>query len=525
MNDERAARLLSILDKLRAKYPDSGISGLFEFSGAMSQALAERDHANHGVQKLREAAGRGLIDIGYTGEEEPSYLYRPHADLLLTHTPEERWAAEVEAAERFLTDFKDPVTGRPVPGLTGGLKRMQEVFGEAAFIRGLTDTVGGDSAITHALRKLNTNGMLMGIPPTDPRRGIESYGASSNAFSLGVSPDPNTSPEVFWEDGSLRLSDFSMTDNRPHSTDDLLDTLKKAFAGLDRTKARVITLEFGGYRRYLAKRPDGSILYDPMEWMYFHPDHPDFPLTMKAYVTDPVLEKGYQNEEAVLSWLLDEYLPANPGSRFVSISDLRKMAGPELPPQVDWSQIKAMAADFDAQFQKHPNRTSDFIRAGNRFFSNAEAFELMVQALAEVDKSGAPPQSLKPIPMSGPIVVPNDMGPIKGSVTVRDVLHAATVLAPLLRNTEWKVIPDNAVPAYIQTGAVKVNSAQFLRPQPSAIVHLSPDKHLPLTANEAHSDLTYRYPKNTPIPDQGLGWTLKPAPLQAAVTGASAAGR
>ena len=344
-------------------------------------------------------------------------------------------------------------------------------------------------------------------------------------FPDAVSPDPNTPPEVFWEDGALRLSDLSKTDNRPHSTDDPLDTLKKAFGGLDRKEARVIALEFGSYRRYLAKRPDGSILWDPMEWMYYHPDHPDFPQTMKPYVTDPDLDKGYKNEEAVLNWLLNEYLPANPGSRFVSISDLRKMAGPELVSEVDWSQIKAMAADLDAQFRKHPVRTSDYLRAGDHFFSNAEAFELMVQALAQVDKSGSPPPSLKPIPMSGPLEVPNDMGPIKGSVTVSDVLHAATALAPSLRNTDWKVIPDNAVPAYVQVGAVKVNSAQFLRLMASACFDFPPDKVLTISAIEAHSDLTFRYPKNTPTPDQGMGWTLKPAPLQFAVTGASAAGR
>src|ERR1035438_2520300 len=462
-NNERVQRLIPILDKLRAKYPNSGIASLFEFSGSMSQVFLEQNPSLHAVDKIKEASQRGLIDIGYTGEDEPSYLYRPKPDLLSADTPEKRWIAQAEAAERFLTDFKDPVTGRPVPGPSGGLKFMQEVFREAAFIRGVSEPIGGDSAVTHEVRKLNAKAMMMGIPPSDVRRGIESYGSSAAAFSKAISPAPDTSPEVFWEDGALRLSDLSLTDNKPHSTDEPVDALKKVFEQFDRSNVRVIALELGSYQRYLTKRPDGSILYDPMEWLYFHPDHPQFPPTMKPLVGDKAVEVGYKNEEAVLNWLLQEYFPANPGSRFLSIRDLVKMVGPERPSGVGWDQIKTLAADFETQFKPHPTRLVDFLRAGDRYFSNAEAFALMTQALAAADKTGSPASSIKPLPVYGPITVPNDMGPVKGSVTVREVLQAAARIAPPLRNTRCELVPDNAVPDYVQVGSVRANAAQFFR--------------------------------------------------------------
>jgi hypothetical protein len=524
LNNQRVQRLLPLLEKLRVKYPNSGIASLFEFSGSMSQVFLEYNDSLHVVDSIKGASQRGLIDIGYTGEDEPSYLYRPKPDLIGADTPEKRWIAQAEAAERFLTDFKDPITGRPVSGLTGGLKHMQEVFGPAAFIQGVSEPIGGDSAVTHEVRKLNGDAMMLGVPPSDVRRGIESYGASAKAFAEAMSPAPDTSPEVFWEDGALRLSNVSLSDNRPRSTDDPIDALKKTFAALDRTKVRVVALEFGSYKRYLVKRPDGSVTWDPMEWMYYHPDSPQFPPNMKPFLAQRDIDTGYKNEEAVLKWLLEEYLPANPGSRFLSIRDLAKLAGPERPSEVSWDQIKTLAADFETRFKPFPTRLVDFLQAGGKYFSDAEAFALMAEALAAAGQTGTPAASIKPLPVYGPISVPNDMGPIKGTVTVREVLQAAARIAPPLRNTEWKLIPENAIPTYIQVGALRVNATQFFRMMALACLDLSPDKVLPVSPMTLHSDAVFRYPKNTPVTDQGMGWTLKPAPLHFTSTGASTGG-
>ena len=78
--------------------------------------------------------------------------------------------------------------------------------------------------------------------------------------------------------------------------------------------------------RYLGKRPDGSVIWDPMEWMYFHPDQPSVPGYHEALGPQGVVERATRTSRQFSNWLLTEYLPANPGSRFLSVHELAKMA-------------------------------------------------------------------------------------------------------------------------------------------------------------------------------------------------------
>jgi hypothetical protein len=178
--DERIQRLLPMLQNLRDQHPQSGLSALFQFSGTVSELMAEENPSMHLLDRLKESTARNLVDIGYTGEDEPSYLYRPKPSLLEANTPEERWTALSEAAEHFLVDYKNPVTGLPVPNLSGGLKRTTEVFGDVAFVTGVVTTLGEDSAATHEVRKFAPTELMAGIPGRDPRFGIEGFGISAD---------------------------------------------------------------------------------------------------------------------------------------------------------------------------------------------------------------------------------------------------------------------------------------------------------------------------------------------------------
>jgi hypothetical protein len=521
--DERLQRLLPMLHKLREKYPQSGISALLQFSGTVSEVMAEENAGVHLVDKVKDYASRGLVDIGYTGEEEPSYLYRPKPNPLHIDTPERRWTARADAAERFLTDFKNPVTGLPFAGLSGGLKRMLEVFGSAAFVTGIGTAVGGDSPAAHELRRIAPGAMMVGIPPANPKYGIEGFGFSAENFSRFVSPDQRESPEVLWEDNALRLSDVSLTDNKSHSTDEDLEALKKVFEKLDRSHARVIKLEVASYKEYLTKRADGSIAIDPLEWLYYHPDDPRIPPNMKPLVQQGDVERARARDEATLSWLLNDFLPANPGSRFISLHELSRMAVPAST-EISSEQIRALASDVDERFKRTPMETPDFLQAGNSFFSLAESFEIFARALATIDKTGALPKQVKLTRVYGPLEIPEDnMGVTVASFTVRDVMRAATQIAPRIENEEWKPIPDNAVPYTFQAGAGKVNAAQLLRLMAQACLDPAADKILKTNAIQMFSRAAFMYPKNVPMWESS-GWTFKPAilaPEPAAVLAAS----
>jgi len=71
---------------------------------------------------------------------------------------------------------------------------------------------------------------------------------------------------------------------------------------------------------------------------------------------------------------------------------------------------------------------------------------------------------------------------------------------------------------------VRVNAAQFLRLMAWACEDPAPNRVLTLSPIVMHSSAVFMYPKNTPMIDQGIGWTYKPAPLRIASAGASAAG-
>jgi hypothetical protein len=512
--DERLQRLLPLIERLRNQYPQSGLSALFQFSGTVSEVLRSENEGLHLVDQVKDFSRRGLVGVGYTGEDEPSYLYRPKATLLPSYTPEQRWAAKAEAAERFLTDYKNPVTGLPIPGLSGGLKRTLEIFGSVSFLTGITQKLGGDSPAVNEARKMVPDALMGGIPGSDSRRGIEGFGFSAANFSMNMSPEADESPEVYWEDNVLRLSDTSLTDNKPHTTDEDLDKLKKVFSQLDRTHVRVIKLEVASYRRYVARRADGSAIADPMEWMYYHPDEPVIPLNITALVQQGDVEAGYQRDEATLKWLLQEFLPANPGSRFLSVRELAQMAAP-LDEQVTASQVRELAADFIERYRQSPQSPPNFVRSGSQFFSLAEAFNVMVQSLAGAGKQGGSlPVSVALTPMYGPLTIPNTMGPTAGTATVAEVIQAASAMAPKLRHTEWKRVPDNAVPITVLAGKEEVDAAQFLLLMAQACLDPSPDRILHFNAMTLSTQAGFMFPKNTIMTEQSNSWTFKPAPLR-----------
>ena len=83
------------------------------------------------------------------------------------------------------SDGFDEIIGTSAP--------MQEVFGPAVCITGLTEEVGVDSEIVHALRRHNRTALLWGIPDPDPEPlpdGVTDPDSSAN-FIAPFILDPN----------------------------------------------------------------------------------------------------------------------------------------------------------------------------------------------------------------------------------------------------------------------------------------------------------------------------------------------
>src|ERR1700719_276524 len=143
MTEARIRDTVSLVEKYRREYPESQVSATLLFSGAVSQALAERNAKTQIKDYVLEAARRGVIEIGYDGTDEPTYVSRPLVNLGNVPSPEERWRLRGEAAEQFLTEARDPASGLVQKGKLGGIRAMQEVFGEAVCVKGLNVGTGG----------------------------------------------------------------------------------------------------------------------------------------------------------------------------------------------------------------------------------------------------------------------------------------------------------------------------------------------------------------------------------------------
>ena len=132
-SEERITRVLANLADFRKRHPQVPIAPVMQFSGAMVDVLAARNKELHLADQVRAALKDGLIELGYHGGNEPTYRNRPKVTLPKESPGDQLWAARLDAAEKFLTQAKDPFTGALDPKRSGGLKRVQEEFGSPAW--------------------------------------------------------------------------------------------------------------------------------------------------------------------------------------------------------------------------------------------------------------------------------------------------------------------------------------------------------------------------------------------------------
>ena len=348
LTEDRIRRILPMLERYRKAHPDAHVSATILFSGAVSQALAGRN-AQTGIKDLvLDYARRGVIELGYDGTDEPTYQRRPVPVFAGAKSPADRWLARGEAAEKFLTEGRDPLTGVPQPGATGGLKEMQEVFGEAVCITGVTEDLGGDSEVVQHLGRYNNKAIMFGIPDPNPARSIPGYRGSAAEFGKEMSPIPDSSPELYWQDNVLRSSETSDSAIRVVYGYEGLDALKAVLSKVERSKVHIVHVELANERIYLQAPYTVSALSSPMKLAYDHPNQAKLPADALRSVDD--MDAAYAKEDAIIKWLVDDFVPANPGARFVSSTDLQRMTPP------------GTGTKFGSTIQSHP--TISWRRAG-----------------------------------------------------------------------------------------------------------------------------------------------------------------
>jgi hypothetical protein len=550
VTEDRLHRLLPMLEKYRKTHPEAHFSATVLFSGAASQALSERNSQTHIVDFVRDYIRRGIVEAGYDGTDEPTYQHRPVLDFSNAPTPEDRWLVREATAQKLLAEARDPLTGAPEPGRTGGLKEMREVFGDAVCITGmtmlmnvvntgphtraitpgeeipdphfnrpltkrnppatgLTPEVGGDSELIRLLRRDNTKAIMSGIPDSNPGL-VPGFSLGKAAFGKFMSPSSETAPELFWQDDVLRSSETSGAVRLVHAYDGA-DAMKTAIGKADRSRIHVIHVELAGVQDYLQPAFIKGSEFPPLKYAYNHPDDPR--LQQDALLPAAGVDAAYAREDALLQWLVEDFFPTDPGSRMVSSTDLMQMAVPSTGFSISVAGLRAALADF---LKATGNNTvlPPVFRADGHYLSLANMFQLLTDALADFSRTGKLPESVKVVQVYGPVRLLLGHGPNAGEVSVASIARVCAQIDAGLHDGSPGKFPKNAIPVSLTVEGVAMNPAQFLRLMALALAASSPDAKLPVRMLYPFTGVVISYPKTRVFTDAGFGWTLKPAPLE-----------
>ena len=547
MSEDRLRHILPLVERYRKMHPEAHIAATVLFSGAVSEALSQRNAQTHILDFVKDYIGRGIIEAGYDGTDEPTYMRRPTLEFSGPQSPEDRWKLRQSVAEQFLAQAREPLTGDPAGG-SGGLKEMQATIGPAACIwgmdlslktvrpaprsttkrtvpstvpvavSGIFTEVGGDPETLQALRPYNTTAIMRGIPAANLAQFV-GFGEASRRFGMLMAPIPEAAPEIFWEDSVLRMSEANGA-VRPVKAQDGVTTLKGMLDSAPRQTIQVLRVELGGVEKYLKQDFANSAANAPLKYAYEHPADPKLPADVLRPEADT--EAAWSKEDSVMQWLAEVYLPAEKGSRFVDNADLHKMAGPATGYDIATADLSSTLTEMLAKWGRDTYPFS-YIRVSDRYLSLAELFQVLTDELAEFHRTGKLPQTVKVVKVFGPIRLVTGHGPNVGEVTVAELGRFCAELAGPLHDDSSTSVPRNAIPPLLKINGMVLNPAQMLRLMAQAVVNPVPETAIRVRMTYMLGEAGGIFPKARPLMDDGFVWTIKPAPLNAATSNEGAA--
>ena len=520
ITEDRIRRVLQMVDGVNKEFPAANVKVTVFVNGAVSEVLAERNSQTGIVDLLRDAAKKGSIEMGYDGWDEPRSKEEPLYDYRDQGTPKENYLARVAVAERILTEGRDPVTGKPMPQADGGLKRMQQVFGEASCIWGThvfskdpaVGTMpdwGSDTEVVQQIRLLNTRATMPGVLDDVPHMDFF-YDDWVTPFSLNLSPAADSSRDLYWQENRLRISERSDKPSRVIATSVGTDALKDYFEKLDRSKIRVVQIEISDEHDYLQGRYRQYLDFPPTKYAAKHPDTPKLP--KEAFAPEADVNAAFQKEQDALKFVLQELVSANAGVWIVGNKDLLAMTPASFGFRLSTASLRKAIAEADRSWGDAlvPPK---YVKVDERYLSLSETFQVLADALVERHRTGKLPESVEVLNVSGPVNMPSGTGLPKGEVSAAAVALAAVYIVPALHEGNWSPIPRNVVPGEVQVADLKVNGAQYLHLLMKAFLLDDLEVKLPITPTGmvwAREAIAFR---TRPPAEMGTIWTIKPAPI------------
>jgi hypothetical protein len=143
-------------------------------------------------------------------------------------------------------------------------------------------------------------------------------------------------------------------------------------------------------------------------------------------------------------------------------------------------------------------------------------FQVMTDALAGLNRTGALPRTVRVVRVWGPMNMPLDSGKPGPAVTVKSLASVCATITDRLHTDTASAIPTNAIPSHVTIEAQDVNAAQFLHLMADALVNPAPDAQVTIKTASMVWGKQAIYMRTRPLEDMGGTWTMKPALIEGA---------
>jgi hypothetical protein len=226
-----------------------------------------------------------------------------------------------------------------------------------------------------------------------------------------------------------------------------------------------------------------------------------------------VIERNYQNNIDALTYLVTEFMPANPGSHFIGSEELLALAAPDEYWSVSAAELEAVARWLLQEWGAAP---PPYASDGAEFYSLRDAMGLLASALTQQANRGVFPETQEITLFYGPLEA---VLPAEGlTLAVNEVYQIAEQVNRLLAASDdpWQLTPGNILPGSFAVDGGEINAAQAL--YALALVYASsyagtPVDSVPLPATQPLPD-TYAILDSLGCWDcYDSAWSLKPATL------------
>lgn len=509
ISGERYAILMPIIANISMDHPELSPSVTILLNGAdVTDPAGGRSGA---IRNITRAIEEGWAEVGYTAFHEPTYSLNPLYDP--TYYAWE-WQDRVTAFDHLLSRPRDPLTGEELAVGQGGIQAVRTELGEMAAVAG----VGIDGAQLHSLSRYDVAAIQLGIEDGPSNPGTIVGDPYIGTIASMLAEDVATPYGVYWQGGRLRVALDETGVGFPVASDGE-GSLSDTFGSLDDRRVNLLPLLVMDPDLYFnaSKVVSGDQGLSPTEWAYGHTDSPGLPLEAIRPLDER--QRLYDASGGTVEWLADHALPSVGGS-FVSNRDIAAMVDPGTGISVSQSEIAAAANDLLARWTllRYPNWVGTswgFCRGDYQYFSMADMYGLLAQALAEYDGQSALPASVALVTIHGPTEGASPSQPWN-RLRLGTIVDEAVRQADQLTDDIWRVTPHNAVPTTSAPGGVDVNAMEFLLLMAEAylvlyegtttgdpLLSLYPSLQWPVT--QAALDLEGK------ATDTGDSWTLKPA--------------